>query len=257
MQSDGSNAADLTDFMDQTLDPGAAFEKADLEATGDLSKQVQDLTDNSDSFLGNMGESAGDMAGSAMDKVSDAGGSLGDAASDLMGDSKAALGGATAGVAGLAAGAAGAIGLGSSDAEAEDLSAMSSGEEGVIEFDASIESKDFDVDAPRGAASDSLDMPSASEGLSMDLDQLSGDLQSDDDLLGGDLEIHDLSAADLTSDVSMAVGDADEMDTMMDLAKAYIDMGDNDSASSALDEIVKSGNPEQRSEAETLLRKIS
>ena len=47
------------------------------------------------------------------------------------------------------------------------------------------------------------------------------------------------------------------MDTMMDLAKAYIDMGDNDSASSALGEIVKSGNPEQRTEAETLLRKIS
>jgi len=49
----------------------------------------------------------------------------------------------------------------------------------------------------------------------------------------------------------------DEMDTMMDLAKAYIDMGDNDSASSALDEIVKSGNPQQVSEAETLKQKIS
>jgi len=49
----------------------------------------------------------------------------------------------------------------------------------------------------------------------------------------------------------------DEMDTMMDLAKAYIDMGDNDSASSALDEIVKSGSPQQVSEAETLKRKIS
>ena len=257
LQSDGSNADDIADFMDQTIDPGTAFEQADLEATGDLSKQVQDLAGDSDSFLGDMGDSAGDMAGNAMDKVSDVGGSLGDAASDLMGDSKAALGGATAGVAGLAAGAAGAIGLGSKDAEAEDLSAASSGEEGVIEFDTSIESKDFDVNAPRGEASDSLDMPSASEGLSMDLDQLSGDLQSDEELLGSDLEIHDLSAADLSSDVSMTVDDADEMDTMMDLAKAYIDMGDNDSASSALDEIVKSGNPEQRSEAETLLRKIS
>ena len=44
---------------------------------------------------------------------------------------------------------------------------------------------------------------------------------------------------------------------MMDLAKAYIDMGDNDSASSALGEIVKSGSPQQITEAETLLRKIS
>ena len=44
---------------------------------------------------------------------------------------------------------------------------------------------------------------------------------------------------------------------MMDLAKAYIDMGDTDSASSALGEIVKSGNSEQKTEAENLLKKIS
>ena len=43
----------------------------------------------------------------------------------------------------------------------------------------------------------------------------------------------------------------------MDLAKAYIDMGDKDSASNALDEVVKGGSPDQVSEAETLLRKIS
>ena len=106
-------------------------------------------------------------------------------------------------------------------------------------------------------------MPTASDDLSLDLDQLSGDLEMDSaDLAGGidgatDLEIQNLTQADMTGDASMSLGGADEMDTMMDLAKAYIDMGDNDSASSALGEIVKSGNPEQRSEAETLLSKIS
>ena len=49
----------------------------------------------------------------------------------------------------------------------------------------------------------------------------------------------------------------DESATKLDLARAYIDMGDKDSASSALGEIVKSGNAEQKTEAETLLRKIS
>ena len=72
-----------------------------------------------------------------------------------------------------------------------------------------------------------------------------------------EIKMPDLNASDLTADDSLSLGNADEMDTMMDLAKAYIDMGDNDSASSALGEIVKSGNPEQRTEAETLLRKIS
>lgn len=100
--------------------------------------------------------------------------------------------------------------------------------------------------------------------LTLDLDQLSGDLELDSaELLSSDLsdlDIPDLTADnDLLLDSSGAMGgdDGDEMDTMMDLAKAYIDMGDKDSASSALGEIVKSGSPEQVTEAETLLRKIS
>ena len=99
--------------------------------------------------------------------------------------------------------------------------------------------------------------------LTLDLDQLSGDLELDSsELLDSDLsslELPDLSADnDLLLDSSGALGEGgDEMDTLMDLAKAYIDLGDKDSASSALDEIVKSGNPDQVVEAETLLRNIS
>ena len=99
--------------------------------------------------------------------------------------------------------------------------------------------------------------------LTLDLDQLSSDLELDSaELLNSDLS--DLDIPDLTSDNELlldATGSfgegADEMDTMLDLAKAYIDMGDKDSASSALGEIVKSGSPEQVTEAETLLRNIS
>lgn len=106
----------------------------------------------------------------------------------------------------------------------------------------------------------------SSDDMTLDLDQLSGDLELDpSELLSADLselEIPDLTAEnDLLMDDSASIansGDsADEMDTMLDLAKAYIDMGDKDSASSALGEIVKSGNPEQITEAETLLLKIS
>ncbi len=91
---------------------------------------------------------------------------------------------------------------------------------------------------------------------------MSGDLELDSsELMNADLS--DLDLPDLTVDNDLfgdnvSMGDnADEMDTMLDLAKAYIDMGDKDSASSALDEIVKSGSPAQVTEAETLLRKIS
>jgi len=150
--------------------------------------------------------------------------------------------------------------LGSADGAANKDAANSdlSGDD-IIEFDTSIQSTELDLDNPSTAGASSLSMPTASDDLSLDLDQLSGDLEMDSADLDGatDLEIQNLTQADMTGDESMAIGGADEMDTMMDLAKAYIDMGDNDSASSALGEIVKSGNPEQRSEAETLLSKIS
>lgn len=99
--------------------------------------------------------------------------------------------------------------------------------------------------------------------LTLDIDQLSGDMELDSsELLSSDLmdlEMPDLSSEnELTLDSSGALGDSgNDMGTMLDLAKAYIDMGDKDSASSALGEIVKSGSPEQVTEAESLLRNIS
>ncbi len=109
---------------------------------------------------------------------------------------------------------------------------------------------------------DELDRVASVDDLTLDLDQLSGELELDSsELMNADLS--DLDLPDLTVDNDLfgdnvSMGDnADEMDTMLDLAKAYIDMGDKDSASSALDEIVKSGSPAQVTEAETLLRKIS
>jgi len=107
------------------------------------------------------------------------------------------------------------------------------------------------------------DLSESVDDLTLDLDQLSGDLDLDSaDLLNPD--ISDLEIPDLTADNDLlhdpdatVIDDADEIGTMMDLAKAYIDIGDKDSASNALDEIVKSGSPEQVTEAETLLRKIS
>ena len=108
--------------------------------------------------------------------------------------------------------------------------------------------------------------PSAAD-LTLDLDQLTDDISLDNTELLDDtqlgsvdgLEIPDLTADNelLSGGADALAGNPDEMDTMLDLAKAYIDMGDKDSASNALGEIVKSGNPIQVSEAETLLRKIS
>lgn len=138
----------------------------------------------------------------------------------------------------------------------ETLKADDSLKTGADELEDSLSVDGLDVDDLDGL-SDSV------EDLTLDLDQLSGDLELDSaDLLNADL--NDIDIPELTTDDELlldstsAIGESgDEMDTMMDLAKAYIDMGDKDSASSALGEIVKSGSPAQVTEAETLLRKIS
>ncbi len=193
--SEGELGMDEADLLDQSLDPGFAFDQNDLEATGDFSQITDEL---------NSEKAANESTAKAT---------------------------------------------------------VEKAEDGIIEFDAPDVT---DLDATQAKLEQVKD-ESIADDLSMDLDQLSGDIELDStemldaDLdMGQDLEMPDLtSGADLTGDASTAFGEVDEMDTMMDLAKAYIDMGDNDSASSALGEIVKSGNPEQKSEAENLLRKIS
>ncbi|EKT4466133.1 LysM peptidoglycan-binding domain-containing protein [Pseudomonas putida] len=49
---------------------------------------------------------------------------------------------------------------------------------------------------------------------------------------------------------------ADEVATKLDLARAYIDMGDHQGARDILDEVVKDGDDEQRQEAEDMLSRL-
>jgi pilus assembly protein FimV len=50
--------------------------------------------------------------------------------------------------------------------------------------------------------------------------------------------------------------DIDEVSTKLDLAKAYLDMGDADGTRSILDEVLSEGDDEQKKEAEELLRQL-
>jgi pilus assembly protein FimV len=50
--------------------------------------------------------------------------------------------------------------------------------------------------------------------------------------------------------------DIDEVSTKLDLAKAYLDMGDADGTRSILDEVMSEGDDEQKKEAEELLRQL-
>lgn len=53
------------------------------------------------------------------------------------------------------------------------------------------------------------------------------------------------------------LGDLDAVGTKLDLARAYVDMGDGEAARGILDEVLKEGNDEQRQQAQQLLDQIS
>ncbi|THB69398.1 MAG: hypothetical protein D6B28_11450 [Gammaproteobacteria bacterium] len=104
-----------------------------------------------------------------------------------------------------------------------------------------------------------------SEADIMDLDEtdIGGDLDEDLaelDEMGdfSDLEIgdDDLGLDDLDEDDDLIIDDSDEVSTKLDLAKAYIDMGDTDGAKSILSEVVADGNDEQKTEAQELIDQL-
>lgn len=58
---------------------------------------------------------------------------------------------------------------------------------------------------------------------------------------------------DLSDDI---FADVDEIGTKLDLAKAYVDMGDSDGARSILDEVLEEGDDSQKQQAEQLLQQM-
>lgn len=68
-------------------------------------------------------------------------------------------------------------------------------------------------------------------------------------------ELDDLSDDDMDAELDF-LADADEAATKLDLARAYIDMGDTDGARDILAEVAHEGNDQQRQEAVDLLSRI-
>lgn len=126
-------------------------------------------------------------------------------------------------------------------------------EDDLLSFDTNFSSVDADDDAS----------------LNIDIDdseQVSRDLSFDvEDATTAETDNFDLDAADLptetdTPDLEFDIGDLDDIDeaeTKLDLASAYIDMGDPDGARSILNEVLVEGSEEQKNRAHELLESLS
>ncbi len=116
-----------------------------------------------------------------------------------------------------------------------------------------LESGNKSTETDVGVESDLVDMANA-------LDNTAGvesEVRKDDELESFDLG----SMVDLTDDNSdydddNPFSDLDEVGTKLDLARAYVDMGDKEGAQSIVDEVMLEGTDEQKEEAQELLKQL-
>jgi pilus assembly protein FimV len=100
---------------------------------------------------------------------------------------------------------------------------------------------------PLSMMEDSTDSESDFSGL--EIEEGAGEASTEEDLdLSGDFP-------DDEEELVIAA-DANGMSTKLDLARAYIDMGDDDGARQILDEVVAEGNEDAKAEAQSLLDRI-
>ena len=112
------------------------------------------------------------------------------------------------------------------------------------------DSTDDEPTASMAFDTDALDLDSTSAQLDTGTLDFSMDTEESDSSLDLNLDAGDALDMSLSSD-------ADEVGTKLDLAKAYIDMGDSAGAKSILDEVLEEGNDEQKAEAEQLVSQLS
>lgn len=147
-------------------------------------------------------------------------------------------------------------------------------EESMAELDIDDDELELDDDGE-------LDLSLADTTNSLDL-ELGNSGELDEDVPSLDFDINDLDiedldqadtvAMDLSSTTSPASeetvvmpvdesverqSEADEIDTKLNLAKAYIELGDNDGARSILDEVARDGSDAQQTEAQRLIEQLT
>ena len=135
--------------------------------------------------------------------------------------------------------------------EAEDEDAIS------LDLDDDDDAISLDLDDDDDAISVDLDDDVISLDLDDDDDAISLNLDDDDDAISVDLDDDDDELSlDLDDDDVISLDLDDDGGNKLDLARAYIDMGDGDGARSVLEEVIKKGSESEIQEANELLEKI-
>lgn len=156
----------------------------------------------------------------------------------------------------------------SSTTSSDDFADLSLEPDAALELDAGLDSErelpaDFDLslsdDAPAEPASDASFAAKLDE-VTAELDQLSESLdvpeEDDFDALIAPASSPAAASLDADDDFDFLSG-TDETATKLDLARAYIDMGDTEGARDILDEVISEGSDAQQQEARELISRIA
>jgi len=161
-----------------------------------------------------------------------------------------------------------------SDASPETTKATSAkdGDDSVTDdnsLDFDVSSLDFNLNADTDSDTNTgseIDTGSETDTVSVDddnsLDFDLGDIDdaviTEDPISGTEADDEIKSVAESGDELGDDVfGEVDEIGTKLDLAKAYIDMGDGDGARSILEEVMEEGDAAQKKQAEELLSQVS
>nr|MBF0681274.1 peptigoglycan-binding protein LysM [Pseudomonas sp.] len=109
---------------------------------------------------------------------------------------------------------------------------------------------EFDLSLDLDAEPEADNLTSQLEGVEAEIDELSRDLDAPVPTASAD------SADDMGEDFDFLSG-TDETTTKLDLARAYIDMGDAEGARDILDEVITEGSDVQQQEAREMLAKLA
>jgi pilus assembly protein FimV len=109
---------------------------------------------------------------------------------------------------------------------------------------------DFDL-----SLAEEMHTPDVSDTFAAELDDVNAELESLSNTIGEPTFTEADAALDGDDDFDFLSG-TDEAATKLDLAQAYIDMGDSDGARDILNEVVSEGNAEQKSEAREMLSRL-
>ncbi len=129
----------------------------------------------------------------------------------------------------------------------------------VLSFDSHMDTISGNVDIPEEESDEIADTLA---GLNFDISDL--DIKSDTEDkpsldLGTDLNVEetenklDFSGLDLNLNEDMSDEDMDEVTTKLDLARAYVEMGDKEGAREILQEVIAEGNSNQQESARSML----